>query len=312
MDNEKLLEIRNALATLPILQERMEKLCKRIKEAESEVSSLLHKYESESRDVERMKKESLSATILRLIGKYESKLDKEVQEQIKAKMEYDKACDRVKELYAERDELRSRIDALNRDKRIYEAELRRREQEIQKDTNSNIYKEYRRLEEEAAMLRRQLAETDEAIRAAQRVRSTAESAMRHLESAEGWATYDVWAKGGFLSHMAKYNHIDNAEYEFNRLHSQLRDLHKELSDVNFSGTVELKGIDSLTRTVDFWFDNIFTDLSVRSRIRENIEELRSLTGKIANIIYRLERNKSGIYIQIKENESKKNDLIIMG
>jgi len=312
VDNEKLLEIRNALATLPILHERMEKLCRRINEAESEVSSLLRKYESESRDVERMKKESLSATILRLIGKYESKLDKEVQEQIKAKVEYDKACDRVKELYAERDELSSRIEALNGDKRIYEEELRRREQEIQKNTDGNIYKEYRRLEEEAAVLSRQLIETDEAIRAAQRVRSTAESAIGHLESAEGWATYDVWARGGFISHMAKYNHIDNAEYEFNRLHSQLRDLHKELSDVNFSTGVELKGIDSLTRTVDFWFDNIFTDLSVRNRIRENIEELRSLTGKIADIIYRLERNKSEIYIQIKENERKKNDLIIMG
>ena len=34
VDNEKLLEIRNALAALPILQERMDKLCRRINEAE--------------------------------------------------------------------------------------------------------------------------------------------------------------------------------------------------------------------------------------------------------------------------------------
>lgn len=312
MDSEKLLEIRNALAALPVLQERMERLCSRINEAEREVSSLLRKYESESMDVERMKRESLSATILRFIGKYESKLEKEVQEQIKAKVEYDKACGRVKELYTERDELSSRIEALNRDKRIYEEELRRREQEIQKNTDSIIYKEYRRLEEEINILTRQLVETDEAIRAAERVRSTAESAIGHLGSAESWATYDVWAKGGLLSHMAKYNYIDNAEYDFNRLHSQLKDLQKELSDVNFLATIELKGLDSLTRAFDFWFDNIFTDLSVLNRIRENKEELRNLLGKVGEIINMLERNKSEIYIKTAEIERQKNDLIILG
>jgi len=312
VDNEKLLEIRNALAALPILQERMDKLCRRINEAERDVSSLLRKYESESMDVERMKKESLSATILRFIGKYESKFDKEVQEQIKAKMEYDKACDRLKELYKERDELSSRIEALNHDKRIYEEELKRREQEIQKNTDSNIYKEYRRLEEKTSMLTRQLVETDEAMRAAERVISTAKSAIGHLESAESWATYDVWTRGGLLSHMAKYNHVDNAENDYNRLHSQLKDLHKELADVIFLDAIELKGLDSSTRALDFWLDNIFTDLSVRNRIRENKDELINLLDKIRGIVNKLERNKSQINSQIAEIERQKNDLLILG
>lgn len=312
MENERLLEIRNALAGLPVLQERMEKLRRRIYEAEDDVRLLLHKFEAESLDVDQLKKDSLSVTILKLIGKYEGKLNKETQEMLAAKMEYDKASDRVKGLHLERRELSSRISELNNDKKIYEAELNRREEAIVNSITSEVSIKYRQLEEERVILAKQLIETDEAIRAANRVKSTAESAMGHLNGAESWATYDVWTRGGLFSHLAKYDHIDNAQYDFNRLYCQISDLQKELSDVNFLDAVELTGIDSTTRTIDFWFDNIFTDLNVRSRIREDKEEVRSLLGQMSSIISRLERNKREINRQLTEIDNRKNDLIISG
>lgn len=310
MENERLIEIRSNLEMLPVLQERMEKLCQRIYEAEDDKRSLMHKFESESMDVEQLKKESLSAALLRLIGKYEGKLNKETQEMLTAKIEYDKASDRLKELYCQRDELGSRISVLNHDRQIYEAELKKREEAIRSNTANEAYVKYRQLEDERGMLAKQLIETDEAIRAAERVKSTADNAMAHLNSAESWATYDVWTRGGLFSHMAKYDHIDNAQSDFNRLYSQMKDLQKELSDVNIIDTMGFAGVDSTTRAIDFWFDNIFTDMNVRSRIREDKEELRILFGKIESIISKLEKNKSGITRRIGEIESKKNDLII--
>jgi hypothetical protein len=61
--------------------------------------------------------------------------------------------------------------------------------------------------------------------------------------------------------MAKYYLIDSAVESFHRLSSQLRDLKAELNDVEGLTASRLIEISSSQRTVDFWFDNIFTGLS---------------------------------------------------
>jgi hypothetical protein len=69
-------------------------------------------------------------------------------------------------------------------------------------------------------------------------------------------------------------------------------------------------IDSSTRAIDFWFDNIFTDMRVRDQIRGNKEQIRSLHGKINGVIGKLEGLKSSISGQIRDSERKMNELII--
>jgi hypothetical protein len=76
--------------------------------------------------------------------------------------------------------------------------------------------------------------------------------------------------------MAKYSHIDEAERRFGVLSSQLRDLKTELADVKGMSVDGLSEISGVQRAVDFWFDNIFTDLSVRGQIMDNAAELDRL------------------------------------
>lgn len=310
MDNERLKEIKDSLYALPVLEEKAAKLQQRIREAERNVESLRKKYEAESMDVEQLEKESLSVTFLRLIGKYKEKLDKETREKFEAKIEFDKASAQVKELKLELDELTDKISSLRADQRVYEAELKKREQSIDNGLNQEASLKYNGLEEERGMLERQMTEIDEAVRAAHRAKSTAKKALSHLESAEKWATYDVWFKSGIISHMAKYEHIDNAEEEFNRLKQQLESLKNELADIGISGTVHMQGVDSTTRAVDFWFDNIFTDLRVRDRIRDDANQLRSLYEKIDRTISGLEDKKAEVRRMIDDIERRKEELLI--
>jgi hypothetical protein len=312
MENKSLIEIRNNLVILPVLQERLKKLRHEISHAEENVQLLLRKYEAEALDVEQIKKDSLSTTILKLIGKYGGKVTKETEEMLAAKMEYDKASGRVKELQLDRDDHISRISILSQQKQIYEAELEKREQIIKSNVTGETSIKYRQLEAEQDLLSRQLVEIGEALRAANKVISTADSAMGHLDSAESWATFDVWTRGGIFSHMAKYDHIDDAQADSNRLDSQMKDLQKELLDINFSEVTGFSGIDGATRVIDFWFDNIFTDLNVRDRIRDDNERLGNLRGKINGIINNLDNNKSDINRKLNELEIRKNDLIISG
>lgn len=310
MNNKELLELKNKLAVLPVLNERLRKLEEEIREADREVKQLLQKYEKESLDVEQIQNNSLSTMLLKLIGKYEDRVVKESSEMFHAKTEYDEAVNRLKELKLKREEMWWRLSDLNRDKRAYEAELQKREEQIKSGLADTISEEYRKLEEEQDGMRRQLAETEEALRAASRAYSTARSALKQLDSAESWATYDVWFGKGIISHIAKYNHIDGAEEQFNRLRSQIRDLQKELEDINIAAGSIPSNIDSTTRIIDFWFDNIFTDIAVRSQIRNNRDQIRSLCGKIDRIMDKLKSIKSNINKQIEEVEKKKNALIL--
>jgi len=310
MDSSSLKEIRNNIAVLPVLRERAEKLRTRIKEAERSVGILLERYKKECLDVEQLKNNSFSAFLLKMVGKYEGRLEKEEQEIIAAKLEYDRACQEVKELKEELREIEDRIIALKDQERIYETEVKKREQMLLNRMNNEASEMYMKLEEEREFIQRQLVEMDEAIRAANRARSTARTVLEHLESAESWATYDVWFKGCIISHMAKYDHIDQAEADFNRLSSQLRDLKKELADINIHDSPGLTEIDSATRALDFWFDNIFTDLRVRDRIRDSIDQVEYVYENIINVVKTVEGRKKELQQRITEIEYMKNELIL--
>ncbi|ROR27368.1 hypothetical protein EDD66_10663 [Mobilisporobacter senegalensis] len=310
MDNTKLNEIKNNIAMLPVLQQRYKSIMDRIDEAQDKVESLLKKYEEECLDVEHLQKESFSVTVLKFIGKYEDKIDKESKEMLVAKIEYDKAVEHVNELNREKNDLESRISLLENERQTYESEIKNREQYILNQMNSDISYQYKDCLTKIEHLNRQMIEMDEALRAARNVGDTAKRAITHLDSAESWATYDIWFRGGILSHMAKYDHIDNAEEEFNRLSIQLKDLQKELLDIEIVDTPEITWIDSTTRAIDFWFDNIFTDMNVRSQIQKDSEQIRDLYKKLENIISVIERKRGEAEIALKEIENRKNELII--
>jgi hypothetical protein len=310
MDNQVLMDIRNNLDLLPVLNARLDKFNEDITLTESNINSLLKKYENESLDVDRLKRDSLSATIYKMIGKYEGKVDKETEEMYRAKLEYDKERERLLGLTKTRFELVSRIKAIEESKSKYEIELLEREEQIKRDISSEAYKEYSMLESERKRSLSQIVETEEALRVANNVLSSAENAVEHLSSAERWATYDVWSRGGIFSHMAKYDHIDNAQESSNRLNSQLKDLRKELADVDLSMSVNFAGVDSTTRAIDFWFDNIFTDLNVRDQIRDDLSSISNLKDAVQDIAYKLDQNKSSLQNKLFDLDKKIQDLII--
>lgn len=310
MENKKLSEIRNNLAMLPVLQQRMNSLELTIEEAEQNMQTVLKKYNAEALDVENMKKDSLSNTLLKLFKKFEGKLDKETQEMIEAKLQYDKAESRLSDLRSDKEALSTRISLLLENKKAFEAELIKREDAVRNSITSKVYQVYSRLEAQRGKLAEQQVEIDEAIRVAKNVLATAVSVIEHLESAESWATFDIWARGGIISHMAKYDHIDSAQADINRLSYQLKDLNKELRDIDFFETAPHLGIDSTTRMFDFWFDNIFTDLNVRDKIIADQEEVFRLKITIEDIITHLEENKLETSKELDAIENKKKDLLI--
>lgn len=310
MDNNDLRNINERLSMLPAMEQRKKNMQDKVYKAEDEVKSLLRKYEAEALDVDQITKDSFSNTLLKLVGKYEGKVSKETQEMLQAKLDYDRAVERVKALKQEMSELSAKLHDLYTDKRTYQSELQKREEQIKNRVSEQAYTTYTEIENQKQALSCQLVEIDEAISAGNRVASTANRAMDHLQSAENWATFDVWSRGGIISHLAKYEHIDDAQAQFNILNSHLRDFKNELEDVNLNLSYVSIGIDSGTRAVDFWFDNIFTDMNVRDKIKDDHEELRHIYNEVSRCVNKLESSRSDIRKKLEEAENRKNELII--
>jgi len=305
-----MLALRDRVLMIPVFEQKLNRLQNNILKSNDDVSRLLQQYEKESRDMERIQNNSLSSFMLKLIGKYDDKLEKEQREEIDAKLAYDRAVTYLESLEQEKNELITSILALQIDKESYQAELTNRRNELAFRQDDLAGVQYANLENERNTIVSQITEIKQALNAAAKVELTAQEALKALESASSWATYDAFMRGGIISHMVKYSRIDNAEQNFHKLSSQLRCLKSELSDVDGLIMPELKEISSGQRVVDFWFDNIFTDLSVRRKVNDNAEQISNLLRSIKAIESALKSKLKQSETELDNNRSREEDLLI--
>jgi hypothetical protein len=112
-------------------------------------------------------------------------------------------------------------------------------------------------------------------------------ALSTLRSADGWSTWDTFAGGGLVSSAIKHDRMDQARSRIERAQTALWRFGQELDDLGLPGIV-LPTTDGLTRGVDIWFDNIFTDLSVRQRIRSSLQSVEDVFRQVAEVVQELE------------------------
>ena len=307
---EPITELRDRILILKPLKSKMANLQNELHKTELEVDRLLLQYERESRDVERIQRETLSSFLQKIVGKYEDRLEKERREEIEAKLAYDRAVMRREDLLHEKEELSSRIAVLQEEEKRYLAELAVRKQDLSERLSEPEGILFADLAFERTMISTAMAEIKEARAAAARAKGTAKRAIKELESAEGWATYDVFFGKGLISHAVKYAHIDDAEHCFHLLSSQLRDLRAEVRDVQGLDDTGLRAVSAGQRTIDVFFDNIFTDLSVRGQIRDNAAEIQRLLSTISALEARLNKLLQGEEAKLRENRRREEELLL--
>ena len=300
-----LIELRDRVLMLTALEKRMQFMQSEILKAKDEVASQLRNYERESKDVERLQKDSFSTFLFKLVGKYEDKLEKEQRDEINAKINYDRAVTHLEQLENERRELGTRITNLRLEAKIFETELDSRRQQLAGKLSEPTGIHFAWLEDQRNDIISQITVIEEAQRVAARAKSTAKKVAKSLESAESWATFDVFGGRGVITNMAKYSHIDDAEEQFNILSHDLRELRDEINDVQ--GLTE---ISSGQRAVDFWFDNIFTSLSVRQKIVDNAGQIENLITGIKRAEYALKEKLSEKEKELAKNRQQEEELLL--
>lgn len=111
-------------------------------------------------------------------------------------------------------------------------------------------------------------------------------ALDTLDSAKFWGMWDMFG-GEFFSSWKKRNKIKEANQYIEGITDSVKDLEKELKDVNMVLPEEISNTMN-DRVFDIWFDNIFTDMKVQREIKVSIRELRDFRDVVEDLVIRLE------------------------
>ena len=136
--------------------------------------------------------------------------------------------------------------------------------------------------------RREVREVEEAHAAGKAAHAALLAAHRVIQSADAWSGWDTFGGGGLLTSAIKHDRLDEARGKLRIAGKALERFTHELDDLNLPG-VRLARFDGLTRGIDILFDNIFTDLAVRSEIKRCRADAEDAIGRVEGVLTSLEQ-----------------------
>ena len=239
--------------------------------------------EKENRDLERLRNDSFSNTLLKLFGNFDRRYDKEYREIIGAKVEFDKAyamkiaaARRVKEVEADIEEKKLRL------RNIKEDVLRRHP-----DMNQVISER----QQQILAIQHEWRETNEAEQAGLAVLEALSDIISGLDAADAISTWDLITDSSLILDFLKNDKLDAAEASLLHLEQTVYMFARELRDLDFVFESDLETISSTQRALDIFFDNLFSDWGTKVIIEKNIENLKKLQDSTEDVMESLAEKK---------------------
>lgn len=260
----------------------------------------------EQADVDRLEGHSLAAFFYGVIGKMDEKLTQERQEAYAARVKYDAA---VRELSTVEEDLERKETEYRRLEGCEEryAQVLREKREVLKAAGGETAEAILALEERLAALRSQQKELSEAVSAGQCALVTANEILNSLDSAHGWATWDMLG-GGLVADLAKHSHLDSAQAAVEQLQVELRRFKTELADVTIYADLQVS-IDGFLRFADYFFDGLFVDWAVMDRISQSQAAVEETRWKITEVLDRLNAMSAAAERERAENQERLDALV---
>jgi hypothetical protein len=276
-------------------------LLKGLKEERAEASAQMEQardvFKKESKDVEQMEKSSLKSYVAMIAGRYGETLEKERQEMVEAKLKYDRAkeaFERLDEKVKHHESLKKELENITKE---YNQKIKTlREKMLKENTEfKNLYESKRNAYDQTS---KELIELVEAIDAGEIVLQELNEAKRAFDSAANWGVFDM-VGGGLLATMAKHNKINEGKRILNSVSNSLKDFNRELKDVDQSKFIDMNiDLSDFLTFADYFFDGIFADFTVQSRIN-------NVKSKISTGINEIQRINQKLIYEKQETEEEK-------
>lgn len=289
------------------LTHRLEAAKGYLEAADMRLDELRRKLASESVDVERL--ESLSPTKIWAVlrGVHLADLERETAERDAARYAVAEAEARRNATHGDCEMLRARLGELGDVEERYTRALAAKEEwaSAHDETVAAALME-------VAQRRGQLLARDKEAREAHAAGCAARDLLTHarelLGSAQSWSTWDTFAGGGLLSDMAKYDRLDRATEMLRRADLALKEFSCELADVGLPAMDSIR-IDDMTRAFDIFFDNIFSDMAVRSRIQGAGRQVEDSLRAVHQVLLGLEDRGRAIVAELVALDARRAELL---
>lgn len=300
--NIKINQIKEQVAEKKVLEEKLDNLGKEIPMYECELRDLEEMLNKELRDVEKLKKVSLSSIICIIMRNKEKEIEKEEKEYLIAKLKYNDCSSRITSSKNSKLRIEDRLSSLEDCEKRYAELLDTKLALINIYGDENQKNIILNMEKELDSYFKELKEMEESIGAGNDLYEEIAYTKEILQSAKNWGTIDLFG-GDFISSMAKHEKVDQAQNQFIRISNLLSNFNKELKDIN----IDSLNFSTTMKTFDIFFDNIFTDISVNSQISNSYDDICKLQRDVDMILKKLKDSKESLHeiIDGKKNEYDK-------
>lgn len=126
----------------------------------------------------------------------------------------------------------------------------------------------------------------EAINLTNQILGYVEQAERSLSSARNWGFFDVLG-GGFIVDMIKHHKLGKAREAMESVNYLMQRLQQVLGSLQLPADYRME-IGNFATFADFFFDGVFADLYMQSKIMQSLDEVRRLKNKLYELKSRLE------------------------
>lgn len=282
--NNRIVELKKQLHKISSTKEYMVKLENYRKENEDSLQRAETVFKKEHKDVEKLKKMSLTSILTHFKHDKEEILAKEEQEEIQAAFH-------LKQLQADQETIENDYKRCKREIQQEESIKKELEEYLYQRATSdrNVAEDVRTLRDSIESIQQEEKEISEAMDAGNIVLEEVQLALHDLSGASTWGTIDILG-GGFMTTMMKHNNLNNAQRRISNTRNNILRFEKELQDVKEYALVDSQ-ISLGLGLADYIFDNIFTDFFVQSKIKNSQESVTSLANSIEEILSNLKKDK---------------------
>lgn len=304
--DEELRQLQIQAASKNRLETVLKELQNQKRVLEERVEELSAQKNKEQLEVDRLEKRSLANYFYQVVGKLDEKLTKEKQEAYEAAVKYDAAYSELQQIEADIRARELEYGKIRRSKERYQEVLKEKKEAL-KLSGVPEADEIFRLEAQITSLDVQMRELDEAVWEGQKAGQIADRILKSLSDAEGWGTWDMLG-GGLLADMAKHSHLDEAQDQVECLQSALRRFKTELADVKVIADMQVN-IDGFLRFADYFFDGLFADWTVMSKISDAKKQVENVKNQINMLLYKLDRSRKSVTEERNNAQNKLQELV---
>lgn len=293
------------------LVRKMESLKQEILDYSTKRNELERQLSKEQLDVEKLEGFSFTNMVRNWRGNLDEIRDQEKAEVAAVELKWNEAVKMVEDL--EQEERNVRIELADESFRQLQPQWQQlmdeKNQWLKENSPENfavIESLYTRKTEIKTMLK----EIDEAQSAGTTAKSLLSSAIDQLASAKSFSTWDTFLGGGMIVTAMKHNAIDESEDTIHRAQMALQRFQREMKDVQAleasAFTVE-RG--SFIQVADYFFDDIFSEWTIHSRIKKSQGNLENTSRDVSNVLHSLDEKKRLLQSELTEVESKSKEMI---